>query len=81
MCVLLADGGEQQLGQSEDSVPGAALAPDGREQFGGGGSHGGQGHLLGGDHSSAGMSHFGLELTKAGLHNTTKLKIHATETD
>lgn len=58
----LAHGAEQQLGQSEDAVPRAALAPDGREQLGGragAGAHGRRDHLLGGDHSSAGMSHLG----------------------
>lgn len=64
-CVIsagLAHGAEQQLGQSEDAVPRAALAPDGREQLrgrAGAGAHGRRDHLLGGDHSSAGMSHLG----------------------
>ena len=77
----LAHGAEQQLGQSEDAMPRAALAPDRREQLvgrAGAGSHGRRDHLLGGDHSSAGMSHLGLDelayvLLIPGLHNQTKV--------
>jgi hypothetical protein len=72
---ILAHGAEQQLGQSEDAMPRATLASDWGEQFGCGGGarpHGRRDHLLGGDHSSAGMSHFGLELTKAGLQSNNQ---------